>query len=641
MVQILKPQMRNYQADQTEAIRQQQITQNISEVSDLVAGVANVYNAFQEGAEAKQKQAEEAEMKVINTEIGSKAANEVLRLNVTNVQEKGIDVSTPEYQAAFEQEATKIYQPYIDSVKTEKGKEFLQTQLRQTVDSINRSNIDTIGKFQKSAQAQQAAQDLSESMQTDAVEFGKLGDWDAFVEESEASSTALVDYMESQGTPRELAEAQVDYKKAENYLLGLAMSNPEEALGLIYVQDRGGELAQLSGSAYDVAQTAYIKDLEAQKQQLVEEQKQYKKDTPNYRSYDKKIAEIDEQISAPEKQVEKIVRAQLAKKIVPVAQEALKKQEAEQQKNAHEGVMGLYTTTLSPDIRESTNAGVEIDSLDKETVFKQLGVRDLKQYNKLNSAYDVFKKSQEDINNRAPKFNTTFKATDTAVQKLKKLFTADDRTDVEVLEDAFLFLADAGNMEVSDSQYDTIKNVVYAGVRDKVWGSEIANVINNSDRYYPDLGFMETYWADDAKDGGLVSGYKNMSKTSKDKVKQFMNVELEKMYSNSLYMIDQALRLPENERRGAFDKITNYIVDEKKRIFGQAVADYGINLDVLRKERDTKGYAYTRIGFRTVEYKGDLDNGTPIFEDVDDKSEIKLLRERLMNQLGKTDKKDE
>jgi hypothetical protein len=640
MVQILKPQMRNYQADQTDAVAMEQVAQNIGELGQVGQGVANIASAYQKGVDRRTKEAEQADQNIINTEIGDQGSYELTRFNVENIS-KGVDVSAPGYNTQLEEYATKTFAPYVEQMTTESGKNKILEMQRKAVDAVKKANLGSVAKLQKAAQAKKAAEKLSENMKAEAFEFGRIGDFDSFVETNADNRDSLVKYYVAQGEPTELAEAKVDLAVAENYLLGLAESEPESVLQMVYMQEKGAELAGLTGSVYDIAKTAYTKGLQAEKQQLIQESKAFNKDTPNYKAYEKRIKEIDEKIAAPEKEVEQMVRSQLAKKVVPVAQASLKKRQAEIQKNTHDGVLGLYATTLSPDIRESTDAGIEIKQVDQTAALERVGFRDLSQYNKMNNAYEAFKKSQEDMSKKPPKFDTTFVATEQAVKGLQKLFETDGRTDVQVLEDAFKFLADAGNMGVSDDQYQKIQNVVYAGVRDKVWGGEIANVINNSDRYHPDLSFFETYWAQDAKDDGLVAGYKYMSKTSKDSVKKFMNVELEKVYTTSLGLIDEALRLPDNKKQQAFDEITKFIVDRKKDIFGKAVSDFGINLNTLREERNTKGYAYTRIGFRTVEYKGDLDDGTPIFDDVDNSAEIKLARERLLNQLGKGNKKDE
>jgi hypothetical protein len=88
------------------------------------------------------------------------------------------------------------------------------------------------------------------------------------------------------------------------------------------------------------------------------------------------------------------------------------------------------------------------------------------------------------------------------------------------------------------------------------------------------------------------------------------------------------------------NKIEKFILDEKKRIYGTALSEYGINIKELQEAKNTKGFAYAKIGFRIVEFKGLLDNGTPIFDDVDSTAESKLLAERIEG-IKKMSKKEQ
>jgi hypothetical protein len=682
MVQILKPQMRNYQADQTAAIKQQQMTQFISDVGGVVQGVANIYNAYQRNEQQRTREAEQADQDIINTEMGDKADYDLTAFNVENIG-KGQDVSSQEYIAKLEAKSQEVYKPWYDQMTTEAGRNKVLEMARKSVDKLKKANLGSVAKLQKSSQAQQAVKNVQQSIASEAFDFGQLGDFDSFAESIADKKEAVVAYQESQGVPRELAEAQVDLDVAKNFALGWATNDPESLLQFLGDEDyknaqyeklkkrfpdseesRLRALANISadkdmyknkdkaskmyGTFTQQYKDAYIKGLEGEKQALLEEQKQFKQGTPNYRKSQERIAEIDKMIANPDEEVEKGLREMMAKVVLPVARAEYKKQQAQAAKEAEKETLQTYVATLSPDVVESANASLIIGEKNPVDILKEklnfIGGDTFfnKEYYDLSKAYDNYKAKKDERLARQSVPQTAFKATQSMVNGLKKVFANDGRTDAAVMSDAFTFSGGViGNTDMSDDDAEQMESVLYMGVRDRVFGGEIARVLNNADTYYPDLGFMETYWASDIKDNsGVIMGNKTMHKTSRDNVKNFIEDEVQKTYKATMGMFEQASRLPESERASAMNKIEKFILDEKKRIYGTALSEYGINIKELQEAKNTKGFAYAKIGFRIVEFKGLLDNGTPIFDDIDSTAESKLLAERIEG-IKKMSKKEQ
>lgn len=681
MVQIIRPQMRNYQADQTDAIRQQQMTQNIGEVAGVVQGVANIYNAYQRNEQQRTREAEQADQDIINTEMGDKADYELTAFNVDSIN-KGQDVSSQDYVAKLEAKSQELYKPWYDQMTTEAGRNKVLEMSRKSVDKLKKANLGSVAKLQKSSHAQQAAKNVQQSIAAEAFDFGQLGDFDSFAESIADKKEAIVAYQESQGVPRELAEAQVDLEVAKNFALGWATNDPESLLQFLGDEDyknaqyeklkkrfpdseesRLRALASMSadkdmyknkdkaskmyGTFTQQYKDAYIKGLEGEKQALLEEQKQFKQGTPNYRKSQERIAEIDEMIANPDEEVEKGLREMMSKVVLPVARAEYKKQQAQAVKDAEKETLQTYVATLSPDVVESANANIAIEQkpvTKLKDVIELIGGTNLfnKEFEDVDKAFSEYKTKKEERLAKQSIQTTTFKATQSMVNGLKKVFANDGRTDVAVMSDAFTFSGGViGNADMSDDDVEQMESVLYMGVRDRVFGGEIARVLNNADTYYPDLGFMETYWASDIKDdSGVIMGNKTMHKASRDSVKTFIEDEVQKTYKATMSMFEQASRLPEKERSSAMNKIEKFILDEKKRIYGTALSEYGINIKELQEAKNTKGFAYAKIGFRIVEFKGLLDNGTPIFDDIDTTAESKLLAERIEG-IKKTSKKEQ
>lgn len=710
MVQILKPQMRNYQADQTDAIRQQQMTQFISDVGGVVQGVANIYNAYQKDVEADEKKAKQADQNIIDIEMADTADYDLTVLNEQNIK-AGVDVSSEKYNTLLEEEATKLFMPWHDKMTTEAGKNKVLEMRRKSVDKLKKANLGSIGKLQKAAQAQKSAQNVAKTMQEEAFEFGKVGDFDAYSESISDRKQAYADYKETQGVPREVSLAEIDLSAVKNYMLGQATTDPESILRLFQDQDAESiykelkeknpnatdeelramaldqrvmveaeykklkkrfpdsdeaelkslarinldkdmyknrdKMSKMLGDYTTIYRDAYLKGLEAQKQQLAEEQKQFKQGTPNYRKSQERIAEIDKMIANPDEEVEKGLREMMAKVVLPVARAEYKKQQAQAVKDAEKETLQTYVATLSPDVVESANANIAIEQKPVTKLkdeIELIGGTNLfnKEFEDMDKAFGEYKTKKEERLAKQSIQKTTFKATQSMVNGLKKVFANDGRTDVAVMSDAFTFSGGViGNTDMSDDDAEQMESVLYMGVRDRVFGGEIARVLNNADTYYPDLGFMETYWASDIKDdSGVIMGNKTMHKTSRDNVKNFIEDEVQKTYKATMGMFEQASRLPESERTSAMNKIEKFILDEKKRIYGTALSEYGINIKELQEAKNTKGFAYAKIGFRIVEFKGLLDNGTPIFDDVDSTAESKLLAERIEG-IKKMSKKEQ
>lgn len=702
MVQIIRPQMRNYQADQTDAIRQQQMTQNISEVAGVVQGVANIVGAFQKSSDQRTKEAEQADQDIIDIEMADTADYDLTVFNEQNIK-AGVDVYSEKYNTLLEEEATKLFMPWHEKMTTEAGKNKVLERRRKSVDKLKKANLGSVGKLQKAAQAQKSAQNVAKTMQEEAFEFGKVGDFDAYSESIADKKQAYADYMESQGVSREVALAEVDLSAVQNYMLGQATTDPESILRLFQDQDAESiykELKEKNPNATDeelramaldqrvmvdaeykklkkrfpksddkklkslarisldrdmyenrdkmtkmlgdyttLYKDSYLKGLDAQKQQLAEKQKQYAKGTPNYKGVQDKIDEIDGKISNIDEEVERGLRDMISKTILPVARESYKKQQAQQIKDAEKQTLQPYVSNLSPDIIERTNADIiieqkpvqklkdELDLLAGPNIFN-------KEFEELDSAAQKYKEKKAERLAKQTQFKTSFNATQGMVDGLKKVFAKDDRSDVAVYRDAYVFLGDEiGNTEMSDKDEENIQSVVYMGLRDRVFGEEIAQVLNNSETYYPDLSFIETYWSGENKDmSGVIMGNKDMHRADRDNVKNFINSEIQEVHKEALARMRNAYQLPKDKREAEMANIGNFIIESKKKIYGKALADYGINLKELQEAKNTKGFAYAKIGFRVVEFKGLLDNGTPIFDDVDTTAEAKELAERI-NQI--------
>ena len=675
MVQILKPQMRNYQADQTEAIRQQQITQNISEVSNLVAGVANVYNAFQKSAEADKKKAEQADQDIINTEIGEQAN---IKASVEAEKALGsLDPTSDAGMSAINEAYAKVFSGYEGQMGSERGKIALQTMQRKGADAYIKSASKAYSS-EKAVKARQAAANLENAMSFDAEQFGGSGNVDAFNEATAKHVEAIGNYAEAQGFNKQEAVYAQKAKFANDYIGGLALGQPlmfaqisgidegardqmvqavqkqnpslsKREAGTIVdeaIQAKKGWSNEQIDKIYGGADTIdYIR--EQRIQNLEEKKEQYSDKSPAYRKIQEKIESLQGD------GIYEVLRAEMRAQHGPLVNRSVQQHILAEDKRRYDETVALIQDSQSPDPITASTA--------KKQLLDGLSFRERGEYNLLEARGEISEESLKkvlELNERnfedvKTQPYPTYKGTQGIQSKITELAKDKTSTPAQFALKAAETMNYIHGLEITDGQEEEAQDMVYRIMKDRVGGDLIAKTFDNANKYYPELNWFERYLTGSVasqEDGSIIQqgvelitgskapdvvenrGSLRQNRSSKAQAESVLQAELLELNKTAISMANEALMLQGNERVHAMKKIEEYIIKGKQDIFDNKLADYGINMPPLREKLKMGQPVYLQIGAKTKQYLGDNPDGTPKFVDYVDPTidkKQKTLLERL------------
>lgn len=668
MVQMLREQTRQYASDQSGAIRTAQIAQNVSEWNQVIQGVGRLYSGIQ--AE-KKKEKEDADTTMINTQIGSKAQTELLKWNVQQI-EAGVNPNTDEYTQKLYAKRDELYQPYLEQMESEKGKNLLQKQGLDAAERIRQSNIGQIAKNRKKAEAQNAFLSTARNISNDAREFGRLGDWDGFQEATKEDKKALVKYAKAHGNPA-MAEFAVDYSNIQNYLLGLSESDPETVVTMfddkeslrkvVYnelektdpnltdkqkekafnkLYEESGQKAsgdeQLQAILPDGVVDTYTKHfVNAKKEEqldIKERMKGLPKDSKAYKSLKNKYDEIQEQIDNPNESALSMLRSDLGKTVLPAARKQLEENMLAAKKAEEESIINTYTMALSPDKSVSLEARMAL-ALNNQPSVEHLFNHSISN-EEMHKVYDAYAAQDQNVLQNT---TVTFEGTQGMAKKMQGLIANQDGNKIKQLKDAMEFLTELHQSGVTQDQYENAQNVLHAVVQDQVFGDMVNSVLEDNNRYFPDVpvigyGSQDLVPAKNISDIGLPST--NLSMLDIDSVKNYLDKESLRITDSAVYMLAQVAQIPDqNVRAAEMNKVSQYVNTEKTKAYNTALKNYGLDMEKMRENKRNFGTAYTQLASRVVvEYMGDDPySGKPLFRQLDNYKAIQEAKKRILEGL--------
>lgn len=658
MVQILKPQMRNYQADQTEAIRQQQITQNISEVSDLVAGVANVYNAFQKSAKTKQKQAEQADQDIINTEIGEQAN---IKAGVEAEKALGsLDPTSEAGMSAINEAYAKAYAPYAEQMGSERGKIALQTKQRQGADAYIKSASKAYSS-KEAVKARQAAANLQNAMSFKAEELGAIGDIETFRDLSSKNIETIGKYVEAQGGDKQQAMLQTKAQYGNDFIIGKINANPLEAASIIGVDEIAREqmikaigqqnpnLSKREVGAivdetykrktdwsnkqleeiYGADTIDYIRENKIS--QLEAERDSYAKGSPAYRRTQEEIEKLEGD------GIYESLREELREQFAPQINRSVQEHILAEDKRRYNEVVGLMSDVLDADQVVSSTARQSLKQLLKTKEGKEQFARIVDDEISAQELYEKIDTLANNIEDVKTQKYPTYKGT-VGVEKAITEFASDKTsTPAQLALKAASLFNDAHKTEITDGQEKELQSIIYKTMSDRAGADLWAKTFNNADRYFPDLNWVQRYlpsrglnqelemlsagdfkskYPEDVDNAGQL----RQNRSSKAQAENVVEAQLTRIMQTAVTMGEEALMLEGDARVQAMKKIEDYIIAEKRNVFDNVMADYGIYLPPLREKLKLGQPVYLQIGSKTKQYLGDNPDGTPKFVDYVDPS---------------------
>lgn len=665
MVEIIREKTRQYAADQSSAIRTQQVAETLSEWRDMVPratkAVASVVGAF-------NNQAIEADENMINTQIGSRAQTDLLKWNVEQI-EAGVNPNSDEYTQKLYAKKDELYQPYLEQMQSEKGRAYLQKQGLDTAEKIRQSNIGKIAKNRQKAQAQVAYQDVKNNMQNDAKEFGRLGDWEGFKEATAEDKKALVKYGKANNVPGG-SEFDIDMANLTNYMAGRAEVEPEEVMAIfddkeslrkiIYdklekadptMSEKSKELAFeawykdfsanpdkrlqdfLSDEVIKQTSDAFVRQAKGQQVAIQQEMNSLPKNSKARKVLEKKYNDLQTLIDDPDKTVTDALTSDLKKAVLPIAKEQYEKNKLQAEKMEEQNAVDFYTMVVNPDTSVSFPAQMAAALGNRpavEHLFQQ-SVSD----EEMSKAYDAFAQAKGEVLTRE---YATFEATQGTADKMYDFLSTVSDNPIVTIKDGLELLTEMHKADLTQDQWNDLDNIMYGVFKDRVFADLASSVLESNNRYFPDLSWLTNTFVRvpeaDKEAYGLPST--DIRATDKDSVKKFLDSESVRISKDTMAMLGQVAQMPTAEARAqGINDVANFVATEKKKVYDKAMLNYGIDLAGLREQKRNFGQAFTQIGGSTVEYMGDDPySNEPNFRPVVNSQVVNEARKRIMDGIN-------
>ena len=727
MVQILREGMRNYQADESGAIRTGQLAQNVQDWGEIATKGANLAmtvgkqrlndaltaaNRENAVAAAMKKQAETADTNIINTQIGQQANIRAQDMVAKQIQAGKLDPYSTVGQAEINRLYADAYKSDLEKMTTDKGRLALQEMSRKGADRgliASRALYDDYKKELARSAAVMSADSLGQQgyEQGVAQSFVPVEGRDEYVK-----------YVSKKtGAPEAEVKKAVDAQIALSRLMGMAESDPvatAELLGYTPITDdvdtsvrqklkekalQNPSFARLSedeqekqidamiavaepkettqanidkmreiygdeivDSVGDFAKQTLEQDLENKKAQLK---------MANPASQEARV--LKQSIKDLEKKIEKgdtvgdvydIMRndAEIQKTVVPIMEKSYNEMKLAQRQNEYNDTVRLFQAGLSPDAKQAAEARYNIwaiqnmgkpqnQSFVEEGHFKNASpekpqmsyentplaaLADEVNVNDFMAKYGEYMNNSTKLKEQMfPTYEGTMAMNDKLLELTNMRAGLHPAQYLEKVLDAQIAMQKA---PTTQAQNDVFQSILFKTFEDKVFGDEIGAVLNNADRFYPDTTWIDNAFASisDVNTGALVPtrdrpAYQKalglpeggIARTDKDAVRKYLLSQNQQAYQNTLMQFAQVANMPAEQRTGAIKQIGADLLKAKQDAYNTAIADYGIDLRYLDDQLNTKGNAYTQIGGRTVAYKGRRDDGTPIFEKLGNKDQIR------------------
>lgn len=737
MVQLLREKTHSVIADQTGAIATSQMASNVKEWNSVIQGVGNIVGDviankekldFQKQQEAEknalkeqreqdklssdwQKNAEQADLDFINTEIGQQATISANDLITKEVEAGKLDPHSEEgrkrINEIFENEYSKVSKER--PMQTEYGYTKLAEMQRKGADKAMTASYKTYEKKTKE-KAQLASKNITKDFGKEAYKQGTLQDYQDI--------DGVKDYAKyvskKTGVPVDEVETAISRDIAQGRLLGVADTDVITAASALGDEEvlrdhfrslvnQDPETSQLSdkkkdeivekmladpnrkevsdadlraivGDKYfDSVVKLNTEDLERQKVALQRELSHVPPKSEQAKKLQEKLDEIKGKLEAADDTgAYERVRGDLKTVLQDVVKKRYGELKLQKKDEDYYHTMNTFVNAMSPDLEQATQARWDIWANENLGITKNqtsMGEWEMQTQSKEKpqmSMLDPFKEEidvdhfasayQEFLDNASTvrqDLHDTYEATLAMHDSLQNLLNGTYDTPIEAVAAAYDAINTMHNTPgLTQEQQEKFETLVYKATQDKGFGDMVSDVLNSADRYYPDTTWMsnslapmlprsaqKAYYGDEATQDrasykkvlGVPAG--GVARTDVTNVQRMMNSETQNAIKAAMNLMIEASTLPEDQKRAAFTKIGEGLVNEKKRIYNKAIAEYGIDLNYLDEQLATRGQAYTQIGFRLKEYKGRLDDGTPIFEDIDNAPNFENARDYFLQML--------
>lgn len=660
MVQILRDQMRDYQADVSGAIRTGQVAQNVGEWNQVTQSAFKIGEAavkqrisdimVKQAQEAGvqnelQKRAEQADTNIINTQIGQQANIAAQRL-VQKQLETGIDPNSARFKQFVEDTYSQQYAPYMEKMASEKGRLDLQEMLRKGADKSLEASYRWYDS-EKQVKAREASAALQNARDWEAKTFGRMNDIEGYKEGADKAKDVVVKHMVSQGVPEDQAKTIVSTRHGMSYIAGLVEGNPLEAAALLGADEEARDsVAKMIHEQNPVWNKEYI-------QKAVKEIYDAKKEASNQQLDDifgadtisamadarKKDLEQKLQNAAKGSQYYKDTKAEIERldkggfyddlredlrsTFGGMIDKSVETAILENEKSKYfDGVDGL-TDTMNPDEKQMFLAIKNIKSNRDFRKFKETFGDEIDEM-RLKREFDKYAENSTKV--KQDKYGD-IKGTREMKKALLDVLADDGSTPAQRVFKAFVAQNKAYEAPITETERKNFNTVIYHAVKDKSFADVVEKTFSAPDTYYTDLGWLASFQANNG----------SLSKTLPSgsfKAGRAIDAQTKQLYDNAFASVAAAATLPPEQRQEVMRNIEQALIDGKKKIYDNVVAGYGINLAQLDEQLKTRGQAKTVIGGIEQIYTGRDGNGNPTFEMPAFGIKGNEAREALLRRIG-------
>lgn len=530
MVQILRDQPRNYVADKSSAINAQQTAQSISDWGNLFRGVGNLVGSAEADRKAAHKQNVEADQRMIDTQIGRTAQTELMSWYSKQI-ESGVDPASEDFTNKLIARRKEIYEPLIEQMGTQEGKDFLAKQGLDTQERLRQSSIGKVSRLRNAALAQKAYGDAAKDLQNDAYEFGKIGDLQGYKKAAEPTKKELLNYAKKKGGEEAKAatELALDEQAFKYYTLGLAQSDPETIITMADDQDSLREIVykklekeypnMSQKEKEQIYQKAY-KDTgqkESADEQLLDlltenQKERYTNNIVNnadalMRDYKGKLKTVDPKSSAAQQINEEINKLQAVKDdpesamldsaremlrtvALPAARKQMQLNALAEKEREKEFELHNYTMLFSPDPVDSSEAKLYFTNRKQDTTKESLEKLFNMSFpdNTMQSSIDDFIEADNQVSMQE---KIDWVGTDAMWEAAHAAASANPNNPIEFFKAAMDGYVAMNKAPVTQEQKEIYKSMMNTMAQNKAYKDIYDYAFNNKDRFYPDTTWFE------------------------------------------------------------------------------------------------------------------------------------------------------
>lgn len=483
MVDFIREQTRQYASDQSGAIRQEQLANNVKEWNSVIQGAGSIAQSVEKQRQKELKLQEEADQKIIDTQIGQQADIATQKIIQDEINKGTLNPNTPAGRSRIEEIAKEQHDQFAGLGTTESFKTKLETMQRRSADEgLKRAYTAFDSKQKKKAEESLNYIDLYNSQM--AEEAGKNGDFDKYMSFTEKTTDPIVDYVVAHSANKDKQKAANDWRvrQGTSYLIGMAQTNPVEAARIIGIQDKQAveDLLKEENPKMSKKEIKRLTDSIMQSEQQASDEKLEK-------IFGEKVLNSygEDEVNAREN-----LRADLQKALGRMVRKGIAQKELNAKQENYSYVANTYSNVLNPNPVISADA-----SLSLENGVEQFSPDFINEAPKIKESLKVYQDNSEKV--KEEQFPTT-EGTISSIKQIQAFALSDKQKPAEKIELALNTMNAIHEEPVTQGQYEEANNIIYNALSEPENNKQLENtmallsatILDNYAELFPDFEEM-------------------------------------------------------------------------------------------------------------------------------------------------------